>query len=86
MKNKNILIIGGSGLIGYTLYKKLKENNYNVFVADIKNTNKIKNDFFKVNAYKENSLKNLIKKFIRKQDRIDVIINSVYSSISLPQF
>jgi NAD(P)-dependent dehydrogenase (short-subunit alcohol dehydrogenase family) len=82
MKNKNILIIGGSGLIGYTLYKKLKENNYNVFVADIRNTNKIKNDFFKVNAYQENSLKNLIKKLIHRKDRIDVIINSVYSSIS----
>ena len=34
MSSKKILIIGTGGLIGSSIYKKLKDNNYNIIGVD----------------------------------------------------
>ena len=43
MRNKNLLIVGGSGLIGSSICKKFIKEKYNVFSLDIKNKFKKKN-------------------------------------------
>lgn len=64
-KNKNILIIGGSGFIGKYLRSKLLKNN-NVFILDVKASN-LKKQFKLDIRNKIQNLKNL--------RRVDLIIN-----------
>ena len=80
-KNKNILIIGGSGFIGKYLRSKLLKNN-NVFILDVKASN-LKKQFKLDIRNKIQNLKNLrrvdlkimnILKRILKVQKIHVIL------------
>ena len=37
LENKNIILLGGSGLIGKAIADELKTNNHNIFILDKKN-------------------------------------------------
>ena len=76
---KNIILIGGGGLIGRAVSEDLANKNYNVIVLDKKKTKILKNiDFFKINIAKINSFKTLINNIFRKYNRIDCVINCSY--------
>jgi NAD(P)-dependent dehydrogenase (short-subunit alcohol dehydrogenase family) len=74
---KNIIIFGGSGLIGYQIYKFFLKKNYNVLIGDIKKKKKSDN-FYKINV---NSSRE-IKKFMNKFNNTNVVINCIYPRIS----
>ena len=65
--NKNIIITGGAGFIGYHLAKKLSSKNYNVYILD--NISKGKIDFDFKNLLKLNNIK-FIKTDLRKKIKI----------------
>jgi len=77
---KNIILFGGSGLIGSRIYKNLIKQNHNVIIADIKKAKGLKNNFHKVNAEKEHEVKIFLHKILKEYKKIDVIINSIYPS------
>ena len=67
---RNILIIGGSGFLGYYLIRKLKNNN-NLYCHKNKTTFKYNSlTIVKVNL----TNKVILKKFLKKK-KIDLIIN-----------
>jgi NAD(P)-dependent dehydrogenase (short-subunit alcohol dehydrogenase family) len=82
MDKKNILILGASGLIGYSLYKKFKLTGHNILLADLKNTKRISKNFYKADASNEGQLINLIKVIIKNHKKIDVVINSIYPTLA----
>lgn len=77
---KNIILFGGSGLIGSRIYKNLIKQNHNVIIADTKKAKGLKNNFHKVNAEKEFEVKKILHKILKKYKKIDVVINSIYPS------
>lgn len=81
MIKKNILILGGCGLLGYELYKKFQLSSHTVLVADLKKSKNIEN-YYKVDASNELDVVNLIKKIVKKHKTIDVVINAVYPKVA----
>lgn len=76
---KNIILIGGSGLIGRAVSEDLANKKYNVIVVDEKKTKIVKNiEFFKINITKVNSFEILINNIFKKYKRIDCVINCSY--------
>jgi NAD(P)-dependent dehydrogenase (short-subunit alcohol dehydrogenase family) len=80
MKKKTVLILGSSGLIGSTLYKKFDDKIFNVLGCDLKKNETNNGNFYKADVSKENELKKLIKKVDKNYPRIDVVINAIYPS------
>ena len=83
LKNKNIIIIGGTGKMGISFSKILSEAGARVFLLDI-NLNKklIKNPkiiFTKCDVTNESQTKIIIDKIIKKYKKINVMIYNVYS-------
>jgi len=73
-KKKNILITGGAGYIGLSLYRKLKKKN-NITIVDSKSKKKIiyRNDiknYFRINILNKKKLDNFFKK-----KKFDLIIH-----------
>ena len=78
MKYKNVVLVGGSGLIGASIADFLSKKKRNVFIIDIiKPKNKIIN-FFKPNGNDEKSILKTLKKVIKKIKKIDALINCAY--------
>ncbi len=78
IKDKVIVITGGSTGIGYALYKQLYENN-EVFVLSrnkekIKNTLIKKENYYQVDVSDYNELKNTLKDIINRKGYIDILI------------
>lgn len=74
---KNIVIIGGSGLIGSQIFQKFENNKeYNVINIDLKNQNKL--NFFKGNICSEKSISNVFKKIFKKFKTIYAVVNLSY--------
>lgn len=77
MKNKNIYILGGNGLIGKSIYKKfLNLKKSNIIILDIKINKKKKHEIF-FDANKTNSDKKLFQIFKKKGDP-SIFINASY--------
>ena len=77
LKNKNIIITGGSGFLGSQITEALLKEKANVYVLDIikpKRNNDAK--FIKTNIINENELKKILKLFKQKKIKIDVLINN----------
>ena len=67
---KNIIIIGGSGLIGSSICKELNLKGYNVINLDLKRNNSVEFNFkLDVNNYKKINL--LVNKIFKQFQRID---------------
>lgn len=77
LKNKNIIITGGSGFFGSQITEALNSENANVYVIDIKEPKKksfVK--FFKSDITNQSELIKILKFFKLKKIKIDVLINN----------
>ena len=74
---KNILVIGGSGLIGSSIVNFLEKNNFTVFVIDKKRKVSTKN-FLKYNINEKTNYEKLLNVSIKKFKNIDAVINCIY--------
>ena len=75
---KNIIVFGGSGLIGKEIIEYLKKYDVKILNADIKKS-KIKDvSFLKCNVLKRNDIIKTKNYFIKKFGPIDAIINCFY--------
>ena len=78
-KGKVAVVTGGSGGIGLDVSKKLAKLKIKVLILDINKPNISKNKFIyfeKVNLSNENEINQAINKFIKKEKRIDYIVNA----------
>tara|TARA_B100000579_G_scaffold191554_1_gene156499 strand:- start:2714 stop:3418 length:705 start_codon:yes stop_codon:yes gene_type:complete len=79
MINKNILIIGGSGLVGASISNFLIKNKFNVYIIDRKKNKKFeKNNFLKININEKSDYKKIVKYSLKKFKNIDIVINCIY--------
>ena len=77
LKNKNIIITGGSGFLGGQITGSLLNEKANVYIIDVKepkNTSSAK--YFKSDISNEQDLKKILKFFKLKKIKIDVLINN----------
>ena len=77
-KGKVAVVTGGSGGIGLDVSKKLAKLNIKVLILDI-NPPKIRNKFIyfeQVDLSNENEINQAIGKFIKKEKRIDYVVNA----------
>lgn len=78
LKNKVVIVTGGSGLIGKPILAHLKENGAIVINADINTeTNPEKGDYT-CDVTSEDSINNLIEKVYGDYGRIDGLVNNAY--------
>ena len=78
-KGKVAVVTGGSGGIGLDVSKKLAKLKIKVLILDINKPNISKNKFIyfeKVDLSNENEINEVINKFIKKEKRIDYIVNA----------
>tara|TARA_B100000989_G_scaffold298934_1_gene291186 strand:+ start:4297 stop:5058 length:762 start_codon:yes stop_codon:yes gene_type:complete len=81
LKNKNVIITGGSGFLGKQLIKSFLNQNSNVYNLDIIKPRKKDNSIFiKTDITDEKNLQQVLNKFIRKKIKIDVLINNASSN------
>ena len=81
MKNKKVIIVGGTGNLGVNFAQTLSSAGARVFLLD-KNKKKIKNKnivFYKCDASSKISISKIFKKIIKKEKKKDVLIYNVYS-------
>jgi len=86
LKNKTIIITGGSGFLGSQFIKSFLDIGSNVVNIDIKKNNsklslnhKSKLLNINCNITKEKEVKNSLKKILKKFKKIDVLINCAFS-------
>ena len=79
LKDKVVIIIGGSGLIGKAFVKSAIQNHATVINADINRPNiELDCEFIHTDITSKNSLDNLIELISQKYGKIDAIVNSAY--------
>lgn len=77
LKNKNIIITGGSGFLGRQITDALNSQNANVYIIDIKKPKKKSSAiYFRSDITNEIELKKILKYFKSKKIKIDVLINN----------
>ena len=78
-KGKVAIVTGGSGGIGLDVSKKLAKLKIKVLILDIKKPKITANKFIyfeKVDLSNKNAINQVLDKFIKKQKRIDYLINA----------
>lgn len=78
LKNKIILVTGGSGLIGKSIIKKIIEEGGVCINADINVENKDDLSEIKCDITKLSSVDKLVSKIVDKYGRIDGLVNNAY--------
>ncbi|WP_438426161.1 SDR family oxidoreductase [Aquimarina macrocephali] len=78
LKNKVIIVTGGSGLIGKPILKHLKDNGAIVINADINAETNIETNDYACDVTSETSILELIDSVIKKHGRIDGLVNNAY--------
>ncbi|WP_086229694.1 oxidoreductase [Campylobacter devanensis] len=79
LKDKVVIIIGGSGLIGKAFVKSAIQNHATVINADINQPNtKLDCEFIHTDITNKSSLDNLIELTSQKYGKIDAVVNSAY--------
>lgn len=79
LKDKVVIIIGGSGLIGKAFVKSAMQNRAKVINADINRPNiELDCEFIHTDITSKNSLDNLIELISQKYGKIDAVVNSAY--------
>lgn len=77
LRNKNIIITGGSGFLGEQITLALLNEKANVYIIDVKQPKKISSaKYFKSDITNEKDLKKILKFFKLKKIKIDVLINN----------
>ena len=81
MKNKKVVIFGGTGNLGLNFSKTLSAAGAKVYLLDkVKKNIENKNIFFlKCDVNSKKNIENNFKKIIKKEKKIDVLIYNVYS-------
>ena len=79
LKDKVVVIIGGSGLIGKAFVSATIQNHATTINADISKPNlEQKCHFISTDITSQNSLDNLIEQTSQKYDKIDAVVNAAY--------
>ncbi len=79
LKNKIILVTGGSGLIGLATLKHLVKEGAQVINLDVvSHPKKVKAKFIKMDVTRKKSIQKAIKKIIKTYGRIDGLVNNAY--------
>lgn len=78
LKNKVIIVTGGSGLLGVPILQHLKDNGAIVINADINLETNIDLNNFACDITSDVSILNLINSVISKYGRIDGLVNNAY--------
>lgn len=77
LKNKNIIVTGGSGFLGRQITSALISEKANVYIIDIKGHGKrTLSKHFKSDVTNENELKKILKFFKHRKIKIDALINN----------
>lgn len=76
LKNKNVIITGGSGFLGNQITEALLREKANVYIIDIKKPKKKVSKHFIYSITKENNLKKILNFFEFNKIKIDVLINN----------
>ena len=83
LKNKNILILGGMGLIGLNFADSLSAFGAKVFILDIKKSPNFKKSnnisYIKCDVTSESSLNKAFSEILKKKIKIHTLIYNVYS-------
>tara|TARA_R110001632_G_scaffold132368_1_gene246807 strand:- start:248 stop:994 length:747 start_codon:yes stop_codon:yes gene_type:complete len=78
LKNKVIIVTGGSGLIGKPILQHLRNSRAIVINADINVVPDIDNGDYNCDVTSEESILELVQQVYRKHDRIDGLVNNAY--------
>ena len=76
--NKNIFVIGGSGLIGSSVIKNFENLKGKVFNLDIKKSKNNNAKFIKFDCTKLNGIENLLTDIFKNHGYPDIVINCSY--------
>tara|TARA_Y100000768_G_C23951925_1_gene670665 strand:+ start:900 stop:1667 length:768 start_codon:yes stop_codon:yes gene_type:complete len=76
LKDKNIIITGGSGFLGSQIVNAFLDEKANVYILDIKKPKKNSAKYFKSDITNENDLKKILNHFKQRKLKIDVLINN----------
>ena len=76
LKDKNIIITGGSGFLGSQIVNAFLDEKANVYILDIKKPKKNSAKYFKSDITNENDLKKILNHFKKRKLKIDVLINN----------
>ena len=84
LKNKIVILTGGSGFLGKQISRAFANNGSKLIVLDIKKNsiNKKNIFFYKCNITSENEIKEISKKIIKKFKKVDVLINNASNNYS----
>lgn len=81
LKNKNVIITGGSGFLGQQLIKSFLKEKSKVYNLDlIKPKKKNNSKFIKSDITNEAELKKILNEFVKKKIKIDILINNASSN------
>jgi NAD(P)-dependent dehydrogenase (short-subunit alcohol dehydrogenase family) len=78
LKDKVIIVTGGSGLIGKPILKHLKDNGAIVINADIDAKTNLETDDYTCDVTSSESILKLIHSVVEKYGRIDGLVNNAY--------
>lgn len=78
LKNKVIVVTGGSGLLGQAIIKRISEENGFAINLDIVNSSNLANHFFDCDILEIVSIKNVINEILNKYGKIDGWVNNAY--------
>lgn len=76
LKNKNIIITGGSGFLGNQITEALIEEEAKVYIIDLNKPKKKSTKYFNADITNENDLRKILKFFTNRKMKIDVLINN----------
>tara|TARA_B100001173_G_C15992639_1_gene549638 strand:+ start:748 stop:1506 length:759 start_codon:yes stop_codon:yes gene_type:complete len=80
LKDKNIILTGGSGFLGKQILEAFKLSKSNIIILDIKKPKKSENvEYYRCDITKETEVKRVAKKITRKYRKIDILINNAAS-------
>lgn len=90
-KKKIALIVGGTGGIGQAISRSFVKNGIKVYATYLHNFDKAKkvlpkSQILKCDIRKKNDVKKAINYIIKKESRIDVVVNAVTSKLKLKTF
>ena len=76
LKNKTIIITGGSGFLGNQIVEAFLKEKAKVFIVDLKKPKNKLAKYFKADVSNEKELRNILNFFKKKKIKIDVLINN----------
>ncbi len=80
LKNKIIILTGGSGFLGKQIIKAFQSSESKVIILDIKKPKRENNvEYYKCDIAKETEVKKVANRIINKHKKIDVLINNAAS-------